>query len=81
MDMERNPVGPDRIKAVIDFVTFEAETSLVWPWAVPAEEIVNDRETLLAIAAAAPFDGTDGFDTDGLYDAVDRIVGRNPALG
>ncbi len=70
-----------RLEAIIDFVTFEDETSLIWPWAIPAEDILQNQETLLKIAAAIHFDETGSCDTDELYDAIDQIVGINPVLG
>lgn len=70
-----------RLEAIVDFVNFEDETSLIWPWAVPAEELLQDKEVLLKIAEAVYFDETGCCDTDELHDAIDRIVGINPVLG
>lgn len=67
-------------EAIVDFVTFEDETSLIWPWAIPAEDILQNEETLLKIEAAMRLDETGYCDTDNLYDAIDRIVGINPVL-
>lgn len=69
-----------RIEAIVDFVTFEDETSLIWPWAIPAEELLQNQETLLKIASAIQLDETGRCDTDELYDAIDQIVGINPVL-
>ena len=70
-----------RIKAIIDFINFEDETSLIWPWAVPAEDLLQNKATLLNIAEAVYFDESGCCDTDELYDAIGQMVGINPALG
>lgn len=67
-------------KAIIDFVIFESATSVIWPWAVPAEEIIQSEKTLREVEKAADFDQEGNFDTDVLYAALDRIVGVNPVL-
>ena len=81
VEQENIPDESKRLEAIVDFVTFEDETSLIWPWAIPAEDILQNQETLLKIAAAIHFDDTGSCDTDELYDAIDRIVGINPVLG
>ena len=67
-------------KAIIDFVIFESATSVIWPWALPADEILQNEELLRKVEKAVSFDSQGSCDTDALYDALDRIVGINPAL-
>lgn len=66
--------------AIIDFVNFENATSIIWPWAVPADEIIQSEETLRKLERAVGFEQGEAFDTDVLYAALDRIVGVNPVL-
>ena len=40
VEQEKVPDESKRLEAIADFVTFEDETSLIWPWAIPAEENV-----------------------------------------
>lgn len=74
------PEEDEARKAIIDFINFESATSVIWPWAVPAEEIIRDEKTLRKLERAAGFDQEGNFDTDVLYAAIDRIVGVNPVL-
>lgn len=67
-------------EAIAGFVTFEDETSLIWPWAIPAEDILQNEETLQKIAAIIHLDEAGCCDTDELHDVIDRIVGINPVL-
>lgn len=67
-------------EAIADFVTFEDETSLIWPWAIPAEDILQNEETLQKIAAIIHLDETGCCDTDELHDVIDRIFGISPVL-
>lgn len=67
-------------EAIADFVTFEDETSLIWPWTIPAEDILQNEETLQKIAAIIHLDEAGCCDTDELHDVIDRIVGINPVL-
>lgn len=67
-------------RAIIDFINFEDETAVIWPWAVSADEIIQNSETLRKVEKAVVFDRENNFDTDELYHALDRIVGINPAL-
>lgn len=67
-------------QAVIDFINFEDETSQIWPWAMTAEELLQNEEALQKIVKAVEHDGTGECDTDELYDAISRIAGVNPIL-
>lgn len=69
-----------RRQAIIDFIKFEEETSVIWPWAVPAEGIIQSEEMLLAVEKLVNFDDAHNYDTDELYAAVVQIAGVNPAL-
>lgn len=74
------PEPDERRQAIIDFINFENETAVTWPWAIPADEIIQNSETLRKVEKAVVFDRENNFDTDELYHALDRIVGVNPAL-
>lgn len=65
-------------QAIIDFIKFEEETSVIWPWAASAGEMI--QSDLRAVERAVQFDLQDNFDTDELYAALDRAFGVNPAL-
>ena len=70
----------DRRQFIIDFVRFEAETSNIWPWALSADEIIQNEELLGEVERIVEFDQEDKCDTDALYSALDRLSGINPTL-
>lgn len=81
--LETFPYMPEldnRRQAIIDFVRFEEETSLIWPWAASPDEIMQNDDTLLQVEKDIHFFAEDDYDADELYDALNRIVGINPAL-
>ena len=55
-------------KDIIDFVIFEENTSLHYPWNLSSEQI---SERVDIIAALLP----DDYTTDDIYDAVSQIAG------
>lgn len=69
-----------RLENIVDYVNFEAETSIIWPWAIPAEELLQRREELLAVAETIHLDADGCCDTDEMYEALERIFGANPVL-
>ena len=88
MDNDMNPMGaameqqgltPQR-RDVLDFIMFEDSTSLIWPWAVPAEIICRDEEKLKAVEAMLDYDPEVGCDTEQIYAALNKVFGCNPAL-
>lgn len=72
-------VTPQR-QEILDFVLFEDSTSIIWPWAVSAEEIRGDEQKLTAVESMLFYDPQTGYDTDQLYDALDTVFGANPVL-
>lgn len=68
-----------RRKAILDFIKFEAETSVVWPWAMSATEMCHKEGFLSAVEKAAPFDEGGSCETDDLYAVIDTLAGVNPA--
>lgn len=56
-------------KDIIDFVIFEENTSLSYPWNLSSEQI---SEQVDIIAALLP----DDYTTDDIYDAVSQIAGK-----
>lgn len=64
---------PDPLEnEVYDFVKFEAETSLVYPWKTPLLQIID---LVPEIANRIRKNAPDGYDTDDIYDAVDEVCG------
>lgn len=53
---------------------------MTWPWAVSAEDLLQNEEILLELEKVVDYDKKSGFDTEKLYDALDQIIGINPAL-
>ncbi len=67
-------------QAILDFIRFEEETSRIWPWAISAEAIIQSDEMLKEIECAIHSERGEDFNTDDLYDAIDRVAGVNPEL-
>ena len=51
---------------ILDFIKFEAETAVVWPWAMPAEKMLQDEAFLSTLEEAVTFDESGSCDTEGL---------------
>lgn len=69
-----------RLENIIDYVNFEAATSIIWPWAIPAEELLQRREKLLSVAETIYLDENGLCDTDEMYEELTRAFGLNPIL-
>ena len=67
--------------AIFDFIQFEDATSKAWPWAMPAAEILQDEAILSTLEKTVTFDESGNCDTESLYEAIDKLVGVNPAFG
>lgn len=68
---------PDEVsvrQAIQDFMDFEKETSIIYPFAVVFHELSED--SLRAIEEKC----NGNTDTDTLYDAIEEVVGANPKL-
>jgi len=65
---------------IIDFIQFEEETWLIWPWAISARFLLRNENVLSKIADAVRFGETGCYDTDDLYEAISKVTGNNPAL-
>lgn len=63
------PMLEKKIQDIIDFVVFEEETSLYYPWKLNSKQISVRAER---IAALLPEDYT----TDDIYDAVSQVAGE-----
>lgn len=70
----------DRRQFIMDFIRFESETANIWPWALSADEIIQNENLLGEVERIVEFDQEDKCDTDVLYSALDRLAGINPAL-
>lgn len=69
-----------RRRVILDFIKFEAETAVVWPWAMPAEKMLQDEAFLSTLEEAVTFDESGSCDTEALYEAIDKLAGVNPAF-
>ncbi len=67
-------------QAILDFIRFEEETSRIWPWAISAETIIQSDEMLKEIEWVIRSERGETYDTDSMYDAIDRVAGVNPEL-
>lgn len=66
---------------IIDFIRFEEETSLIWPWCISADEIIQNEEILQKIAQELQLNGGTGdYDVEKLYEVINQVAGINPAL-
>jgi len=74
------PERPKLRQDITDFIQFEDETSLTWPWAISAEKLLQNEEMLQKIVDAVRFDENGCYDADDLYDAIGKIAGANPTL-
>lgn len=81
--LETFPYDPeldDERQAIIEFIRSEDEKSSLWPWATPADEIIQSDTILRQLEKEIHFSAWGDFNADELYDALNRIVGINPAL-
>lgn len=81
--MKTFPYVPEksvRRQAICDFICFEDETSVIWPWALSADELLQNENILNEIEQAVCFNQADEYDTDELYEAINRIAGVHPTL-
>lgn len=60
-------------KALKDFISFEFETSKIYPWAISPDNIMNHINEIYKECGGNE-------DTDDLYFAIDKVCGVNPAL-
>jgi len=80
MDMSRIPNKLQLRQDIIDFIQFEYETSVIWPWAISANRLLQDEDKLQKIVDAMQCNETGCYDTDDLYEAIEKIAGTNPLL-
>lgn len=77
----QEPACPEEaLQAVRDYLCFERDTTLIWPWFLSAEELLGDERKLREIGAALHPDPEHGYDTDEIYHALTEAFGLNPAL-
>ena len=60
-------------RGIIDFVIFEEETSLYYPWKLNSKQISARAER---IAALLP----DNYTTDDIYDAISQVAGEKKGV-
>ena len=64
-----------------DFITFEDETSIIYPWAIEAD---NVRDSQINIASSKlqsiGYGENTNIDTEDIYNVLDEVLGVNPAL-
>ena len=61
--------------AVVDFVAFESETAVVYPFAVEFDDMTMEMVDSICSACNGHTD-----DADSLYDACEKVLGVNPAV-
>ncbi len=64
-----------------NFITFEDETSIIYPWATKADNITENQinkasEKLQSIE----YDESTNIDTEDIYNVLDEVLGINSAL-
>lgn len=59
-------------EALKDYVTFEFETSVIYPWALQPEDIYKKANEIEIIAGSGM--------SDDIHDAIDKVCGLNPVL-
>lgn len=60
---------------VVDFVAFESETSVIYPFAIGFDDMTMEMVDSIAKACNGHTD-----DEDTLYEECERVLGRNPEL-
>ncbi len=60
--------------SIMNFVNFENETSIIYPWAISAEDIITKHIDEIEKEC----NGNN--DTDIIYEAIDKICGTNPKI-
>lgn len=68
----------DAYQDIVDYIQFEQETSEVWAWAIPGDEILANKDALQGIANRLAAAGA--WDTERIYQELNKIFGINPAL-
>lgn len=61
-------------RSIVNFISFEGATSIIYPWAISPEIIIQDYLEKIEKEC----NGHD--DTDTIYDAIDKICGVNPVV-
>lgn len=65
---------------VKSFLTFESETSQVYPFAMSAEMILSNKEDVLTQIVDDIYDSHEDWDTDRIYDTIQSHAGIARAL-
>ncbi len=64
-----------------DFITFEDETSIIYPWATKADNVTDSQiNTASSKLQSIGYDDNTSIDTEDIYNVLDEILGVNPAL-
>ena len=68
-------------KQIKDFITFEDETSIIYPWATKADNVTdNQMNTASSKLQLIGYDENADVDTEDIYDVLDEVLGVNPVL-
>ena len=69
------------IEQIKEFITFEDETSIIYPWATKADNVTDSQmNTASSKLQLIGYDDNTNIDTEDIYDVLDEVLGVNPAL-
>ncbi len=66
-----------------DYITFEDETSVIYPWAVKADDITDDqinKASSMLQSSEYGYNEYADIDSDDLHEVLDKVIGSNPVL-
>ena len=64
-----------------DFITFEDETSIIYPWAIEADNVTDSQMNIASSKLQSIGYGENtNINTEDIYNVLDEVLGVNPAL-
>lgn len=71
-------ISDDAYRDIVDYICFEQETSIIWPWAITGDAMLACAQDLHEIASQLVATGS--WDTESIYECLTKTFGNNPAL-
>lgn len=71
-------ISDDAYRDIVDYICFEQETSVIWPWAITGDAMLACAQDLHEIASRLAAIGN--WDTESIYDCLTKTFGNNPVL-
>ena len=71
-------ISDDAYRDIVDYICFEQETSIIWPWAITGDAMLACAQDLHEIASQLAATGS--WDTESIYECLTKTFGNNPAL-